>query len=145
MRDLFNSLDVAQVLDPVNVTADKISDRGADLKGYEGALAVVAVGVTGDTLDGSNFISLELEESEDDSTFTDVAVEDMIGGVQGSSGQFALINAAAEDDTAYAVGYIGTKRYIHVVVNVTGTHTNGTPVGAVVVRGHKRHKVGPAV
>ena len=39
--------------------------------------------------------------------------------------------AAAEDDASYAIGYNGAKRYVRVACTKTGTHTNGTPIGAV--------------
>lgn len=133
-RDLEARLDVTASLAPLVRTADA-NGTGVDLRGYDGALVVAHVGAEGDTLSGSVLISLELEESDDDSTYTDVAAGDMLGGVGGSSGQFALIDDNAEAPAVHKIGYIGSKRYIRVVYNVTGTHTTGTPASAVIVRG----------
>lgn len=146
MRDLHNNIGLVRVLDPAVRNADvNGGDADVDLQGYNACQMVVVVGQSADTLNGSNTISLELEESDDDSTYTDVAAADMLGGVGGSSGQFALIDDPAEDDLVYSVGYIGDKRYVRLVVNFSGTHGTGTPIGAVAVVGHGRHKVGPAV
>ena len=34
---------------------------------------------------------------------------------------------------------VGNKQYIRVVLAKTGTHSNGTPIGAMVVKSHARH------
>ena len=50
--------------------------------------------------------------------------------------------ANGNPDTAgeiYRVGYVGGKRYVRVVLAKTGTHSNGTPLGAMIVRGHARN------
>lgn len=146
MRDLHNNLGIVRVLDPAVRNSDvNGGDADVDLQGYNGCEMIVVVGLSADTLNGSNTISLELEESDDDSTYTDVAAADMLGGNAGGTGQFALIDDAAEDDAVYSVGYIGDKRYVRLVVNFSGTHSTGTPIGACAVVGHGRHKVGQAV
>lgn len=145
MRDLHNNLSVVRVLDAATITADGAGDADVDLQGYNGCEMIVVVGASGDTLSGSVKISLELEESDDDTTYTDVADADILGATGAGSGQFALIDDPSEDDTVYSAGYIGDKRYLRLIVNVTGTHTNGTPIGACAIRGHGRHKVGKAV
>lgn len=140
MKDLKNLIEVAQSIetDLVAATVDADGD-GVDLQGFESATVLAAVGTSNDTLSGSVKIELELEESDDDSAYTDVADADMIGAVDGTNdGCFAVIDAAGEDNRAYTCGYIGSKRYIRVVVNVTGTHTSGTPIGAFVIKGHSR-------
>lgn len=133
-RDLEARLDAVASLVPANRTADA-NGTGVDLRGYDGALVIASIGAEGDTLSGSVSISVELEESDDDSTFTDVAAADILGGNGGSSGQFALIDDNAEAPAVHKVAYIGNKRYIRAVWNVTGTHTVGTPGEVVVVRG----------
>lgn len=134
MRDLEARLDVVTSLAPLNRTADA-NGTGADLKGYDGALVIAQVGAEGDTLSATVSIAFELEESDDDSTYTDVAAADQRGGTGGANGQFALIDDPAEAPAVHKIGYIGAKRYIRVVDNRTGTHTTGTPTSAVVVRG----------
>ena len=49
-----------------------------------------------------------------------------------------MIDAAAEDDAVYTCQYIGSKRYIRPVINVTGL-TNGTPIGAIGIAFDKKY------
>lgn len=139
-RDISKNLKVTQVLDPDTVKTDA-NGTAVDMQGYDSVMFAAAVGASGDTLSGSVKIELELEESDDNSTFTDVADDDILDAVEGSNdGCFAVIDDAAEDDAVYKVGYRGTKRYVRPVVNVTGTHTNGTPIGIIAVQGNAHHK-----
>lgn len=147
MRDLHNNVDVVRLLDAVLTapTIDRDGDVDVDTRGYNSCEIVVSVGVSGDTLAAGLNVSLELEDSEDDSTYSDVADAQLLGATGGGSGQFALINDPAEDATVYRVGYVGGKRYVRLKVNVTGTHTNGIPIAAVALLGRERHTGGPAV
>jgi len=61
---------------------------------------------------------------------TDVVLPD--GAALGASGVFATVDAAAEDDAQYRVGYVGVKRYIRVVATAANTPGN-TPITVVVV------------
>lgn len=113
---------------------------GVDISDYEGANVVAVLGDSGATLSGTNFISLELEESDDDSVYTNVADADMIGATGGGSGQFGLVNAPTEDLGVLSVGYRGTKPYIRGVANFEGTHGVGTPLTIIVERFWARHE-----
>lgn len=140
LRELLKDTSLAQSLAAAVRTADA-NGTGVDLKGYESALVLALVGPEGDTPSGSVTISLELEESDDDSTYTDVAAADMLvesPAIAGANGQFLLVDDAAEAPIAVAVAYLGKKRYLRVVDNRTGTHTNGTLTWAGVLRGHPR-------
>ena len=126
--DLYNNLTVEQCITAEVLTADA-DGAGIDLQGYEGCLFVANVGVSGDTLSGAVIIELELEESDDDSTYTDVADADMIGAVAGTNdGCWAFIDDPAEDDVVVKAQYLGKLQFVRAVVNVTGTHSNGTPI-----------------
>lgn len=126
---------ITQLLDPATVTTDQNS-ASIDLKDYGTGTIVVSVGESGDTLSGSVKIELELEESDDNSSFTDCADTVLSSYVAGTNdGCFAVIDAAAEDDAVYTVSYLGGSRYVRAVVNVTGTHTNGTPIAVIGLRG----------
>ena len=110
-----------------------------DLQGYNGALIIGVMGAEGVTLSGTDKIELELEESADDSTWTDVADADLLGYVDGTNdGCFAVADADAEIPAIFKASYVGTKRYVRVVVNFSGTHGTGTPIAAFVIGGHKR-------
>lgn len=135
-HNLYDSVSVVAALVP-NVVNDDTDGLGTavDLQGYETALVIVNVGISGDTLSGSVFHSFSLQESDaSGSGFADVAA----AGIEGSA-QPTVIDDAAEDPAVIVWGYKGAKRYLKVVDNTTGTHTVGTPVGAVVVKGRPRH------
>lgn len=135
IRDFENNLKHTQVLDPAAVTAD-VNCASVDLLGYGSCAFYVLVGESGDTLSESVKIELEIEDSDDNSTFADAADTDITNTVSGTNdGCFAVIDAAAEDDAVYMTEYRGSSRYARVVVNVTGTHSNGTPIGVLAVRG----------
>lgn len=137
-KDLLNELEVTQVMDPAVVTAD-VNCAGVDLQGYHSVMFTVNVGESGDTLSESVYIEAEVEESDDNSTFTDAADSDVLGAVDGTNdGCFMFVDAAAEDDAVFKCQYVGTKRYARVVINVTGTHTNGTPISVTAIRGGKQ-------
>lgn len=125
-----------QTLNPDTYTADNDGqDATVDLQNFGSALIVACVGESGDTLSGSVKIELEVEESDDDTTFTDVADADLTTVVSGTNtGTYAVIDDAAEDDAVYVTSYKGSSRYIGTPVNLTGTHTNGTPIGIAVLR-----------
>ena len=133
MRDVKNLSKPVSSLDPANRTADA-DGTGVDLQGFEGALIVGQVGAEGDTLGASDDINLEVEESDDDSTYTDVADADLIGSVTGANtGTFAHVDDNAEAPGIFYAAYIGIKRYVRVVDNRTGTHSTGTPTSATVI------------
>ncbi|KKL92502.1 hypothetical protein LCGC14_1884040 [marine sediment metagenome] len=135
-RDIYSNLNLTQLLDPVVVTADANSGS-VDTRGYDSVMLLANIGLSGDVLSGAVFIELEVEDSPDNSVWTDAADADLTNSVTGTNtGTFALIDAPAEDELRYIVGYKGDKRYVRVVVNVTGTHTNGTPMAVSAVQGH---------
>lgn len=129
MRDLYHNVLVSQHLNPVVATTTKTS-TAIDLQGYNGASVVFAVGQAADTLSGSVYWTLKLQHSDDDSTYTDLAAGDL-----NSSSLTLVINSSSLDRTAYSFGYQGAKRYLKAVATPTGTHTNGTPIGIIALRG----------
>lgn len=140
-KDIGSWLKLTTLLAPVVKNSDT-DCTAVDLAGYEGVDLCVTMGDSADTLNGTNKISLELEESDDNLSFTDVDDDDMIGldeaGGSGTSGQFALVDAPTEDSVIYRIGYRGTKRYVRVVLNFSGTHSTGTPIGVFALLGAPR-------
>lgn len=129
MRDLYHNVLVSQHLNPVVSTTVKTS-TAIDLQGYNAANIVFAVGQAADTLSGSVYWTLKLQHSDDDSTYTDLAITDL-----NSLSLAVVVNSVATDKTAYSFGYQGAKRYLKAVATPTGTHTLGTPIGVVALRG----------
>lgn len=139
MQDLANSLKVLNTINPVVGTSDA-NGTGIDLQGYESAMAVVPTGIEGDTLSSTVKIDFKLEHSDDNSTFVAVGDNTLVtdGGVD-SDGIFSTLDANAETPQISTIGYIGGKRYLRVVADFTGTHSNGTPIAAQIVLGTPRH------
>ena len=143
MKDLSNNISPAVSLAAAVRTA-AANGTGVDLQGYESATVLVDVGAEGDTLSSSVHFEVSLEESDDNSTFTDVAQASIIDGTIASGGIFLKLDGTTGGDPdstggIFRVGYVGNKRYIRVVIAKTGTHSTGTPIGAMVVRGSARH------
>ena len=143
MKDLSNNINPAVSL-AAAVRSAAANGTGVDLQGYESATVLVDVGAEGDTLSSSVYFELSLEESDDNSTFTDVAQADIVDGTIASGGIFLKLDGTTggDPDSAggiFRVGYVGNKRYLRVVIAKTGTHSNGTPLGAMIVRGSARH------
>ena len=142
MKDLSNNISpVVSIINAVKTAAG--NGTGVDLQGYESATVLVDVGAEGDTLSGSVYFEVSLEHSDDNSTYTDCAQADIIDGTIAAGGIFLKLDGTTggNPDTAggiFRVGYVGGKRYVRVVLAKTGTHSNGTPLGAMVVKGHAR-------
>lgn len=123
MQDLYNEISVAQSLPPAARTASA-TGTAVDLANFDAAVVVVE---TGTVSDGTH--TIEIQESADNSTFA--AVDDAeLQGTEPAIGP-------ADDNKVYEIGYLGTKRYIRVAVNVAGATTGGV-YAAHVVRGRAR-------
>lgn len=135
-RDISNRTVAVATQVPAVVTADA-NGTGVDLQGFESAMVVVNSGVEGDTLSSSVKFDFILEDSDDDSTYTAVTSSTSVTeGSVDSSGIFLTLDANGETPQISQIGYIGGKRYIRCKIDATGTHSNGTPIGVVVVKGN---------
>lgn len=94
---------------------------GVDLQGFDAATVCITTGVI---TDGTHTISLQ--ESDDNSTFTNVVAADLLGT--------APAIATTDDNVVFRFGYIGNKRYVRVVTTVASATTGGI-YDAVVIRG----------
>ena len=145
MKDLSNNINPAvSIINAVKTAAG--NGTGVDLQGYESATVLVDVGAEGDTLSGSVYFEVSLEHSDDNSTYSDCAQADIIDGTIAAGGIFLKLDGTTggDPDTAggiFRIGYVGGKRYVRVVLAKTGTHSNGTPLGAMIVRGPARNSV----
>lgn len=139
LRSLYEGINFTNIKAPI-LDAPTIDEDHAsvDVQGYDSLVFIVGVGISGDSLSGSVMLEFEMEDSPDDSVWTDAVDGDVQGSIAGatSTGTFAVVDDAAEDDTVYAGGYIGPERYARVVTNATGTHTNGTELSIAAIQGH---------
>ena len=131
---LYSDNKISQLIDPATLTADTDSSS-VDMKGYNEVMFIVNCGESGDTLSSSLKWEFEVEESTDDSTFTDVADADLVNYVAGTNdGCFAVVDAAAEDDAAYYTAYRGASRYVRVVANAVGSVSSGMPISVTAIQ-----------
>lgn len=97
----------------------------AALAGYESALILVDLGVFAGTTPTA---TVQIEESDDNVTFTAVAATDLHGGVLP-----AITPASANQ--LYARGYRGNKKHIRVALTAIAGAGASLPLSAVIVRG----------
>ncbi len=131
IKDFASNIDDNASLLAQTLTADGTSSS-IDMQQYRNCAMLFVIGNSGDTLSGSVFMELEIQVSDDNSTFTaapDVDVKNTVTGT--NTGTVALINAPTEDSLTVWGEYTGSSRYVRAVVNLTGTHSNGTPVSVV--------------
>lgn len=117
-RDIHNEFSVVNSLATVGNRNASANGSGVDLAGYRAAALVISVGAI---TDGTH--TPKLQESDDNSTFTDVAAADL-------SGTLAALTASTNQE----VSYLGSKRYVRAVMTVAGATTGGMYT-AVIIRG----------
>ncbi len=130
IRDTATEALPAHSLAPAVRTNGTVNGSGVDLQGYEASFALVHFGAW---TDGTH--TPKLQESDDNSSFTDVAAGDQLG-------TFTAVASAPGANTIQKVAYRGAKRYIRVVMTTSGA-TTGAASGASIVRGRSR-RVGTA-
>lgn len=109
---------------------------GVDSQGFSAVTHVVNVGAPGITFSTSNKVDIELEDSDDNSSFSNVTANtSVVGGTVDSNGVWQTIDADGDCNAVYAIGYTGGKRYSRVVLNFSGTHGTGTIFGVTGVKG----------
>jgi len=108
----------------VNGTAVNLWTHSVGRQKFGGAMVLVQ---TGTITDGTH--TVEVQESDDNSSFTAVAD----GDIQGSEPAIGSSN----DNVIYEIGYRGTKQYLRVSVTTSGATTGGT-FGAVLLLGQPR-------
>lgn len=116
--DLVNVIGVSTSLAPAARTTSA-NGTGVSLAGFN---SVAIVFIVGAITDGTH--TPKIQESDDNSTYTDVAAGDLIGSV-----------AALAANTNQKVGYIGSKAYVRAVSTITGSPSTGGVYSAAVVRG----------
>lgn len=136
MKDMHSDLSLASAIDAATLTADS-TPTAIDLRGFDGAAIVLAIGAGGITFSGTNKIEFKLTHSEDDAVYEPVTDGDVLGVDKISTGGVikALVAAHAEAGV-YRFGYVGGKRYLKLLAAFSGTHGTGTPIAGVVIRGH---------
>ena len=140
--DFFNGIKPELLTVPANKTATVTSSE-CDLTGYDGASFLVLFGTSGDALGAALYWSCKLQESDTSgSGFTDVAADGIVGS---TANAFGVVNAAADDDAVYGLGYKGKDKIVRVVVTATGVHAAGTIIGILALKKPMTEPDGPTV
>src|SRR5436305_2009976 len=101
---LYPNLGAASLLVPAVRDADTNS-TGMDMCDSESGAMLVHIGASADTLSGTNKIELEMQESDDDSTYTAVANADVTNYVTGTNvGTAKVVLSNATSSQAYLMG-----------------------------------------
>lgn len=123
MSDIKSNIKVMPSIAPASLAA-AANGSGVDLRGFGSACVEFNAGAIGGTTPSFTF---EVQESDDNATFTAVAAAEL----QGSAPVVTTTNAGVT-----VVGYLGAKRYIRAVAKtVTGTSPT-LLCAASVVMGH---------
>lgn len=138
MRDIDSKLAFVYGVNKTITTAGGAEEVEIDRQGFEALELSVSFGASGDTLSGAVYWTVKLEHSDDDGSgsaaaYSDVAEKDVLGATP-ASGIVVTVDAAAEDEAQYNLGYIGGKRHVKATVTPVGTHTNGTPISVIAVK-----------
>jgi len=130
LRDFTSQSEVVESIRAQNATGG-VNGETVDMRGADSVLFAVTVGAINGS---SGDAAVTLEESDDDSNWSAVSDDEIIGSEP----------EALSADTAYQFGYIGGSRYVRAVFALGGE--TDVDVAALAVRGHlHREPVGQTV
>ena len=135
IRDLASNLSSLPSIGAQTRTTDLNGD-GVDLRGFDSAMVLLAIGIGGITFDGTNRLEFVLQHSDDNSAWAAVAQADVVGATVTGAGIIRALTAAKAAADVQEIGYVGGRRFIRVVADFSGTHATGTPMAATIVRGN---------
>ena len=129
---------VVTCIDPIvgNNTAEGTA-VAVDIRFFEAITMIAQLGASLDTLSGSVYVTVSFQHCAVTTagSFVNIPDADLHGGAND-----VLVDAAAEDEIIIKRDYTGALRYVRVLITFTGTHTNGFPLSACVVKGLARHQ-----
>jgi hypothetical protein len=136
MKDIHSDLAAVVAIGNATLSADN-TPAAIDLKGYNAAEILLAIGIGGITFDATNKVEFKLTHSDDNSNYVAVAAADVLGVASvGTGGIIKALTAAHAAAAAYRFGYVGAKRYLKLLADFSGTHGSGTPIAAIVLKGY---------
>lgn len=137
MRDMHSHMEIDEAIAPAVLDADN-TEATVDRDGFESLTYVITTGAGGITFDATNKIEFKLTHSDDDTTYTAVDIDDVLGAEGDAVGAGGIVLTFDEARTAdsYKIGYIGGKRYTQLLADFSGTHGTGTAMAAVAIKAH---------
>ncbi len=141
--NLHSSTDVVTMLVPLIRTADAVpaDGSGCDTADCDAVELIFLIGTNADTYSSTDKLELEVQESDTDvdGNYTAVANADLTNYVTGTNvGTIKVLTANSDCSQSYSVGYRGSKRYVRGRFNYSGTHSTGTSLALIAIRGRKR-------
>lgn len=122
MKDVQDVLSTPGVvlLEAASIAHSDTKSSWVDLAGYEGCAIVVAVGALTSVASGENVIPILYEhDTAADAGATAVAAAD----IQGPG--FSIVDSTSKDSCVQMAIYVGSKRYVGVNLDFTGTAVTG--------------------
>lgn len=139
LKDMHSEVHATPLLAAAAISADN-TQIWVDTRGYEAVEILLSIGVGGITFSGTNKVEYKLYESDasDGTGATLVADADIMGVTPGGTGILKSLTAAHSTAANYRFGYRGSKRYIGLLADFSGTHGTATPMAAsaVLMRPH---------
>jgi len=133
-KDISTSMSPVLALGPAVLDADN-TPAAIDMGNFGAALILLVIGIGGITFTATNKVEFKLTHSDDDSTYTAVAQADVKGVTVATGGIIKSLVAEHAAASLTKVGYHGGKKYLKLLADFGGTHSSGTPMSTVVVRG----------
>lgn len=118
MRSYVARIKIAQSIAPASYNA-ATNGTGVNLLGFDANVIEITTGVFGGAA------TAKIQDSPDNSTWTDVA-DSNLDGVTGNAAGFALTASSVKQ-----VGYLGLKQFVRVILTAS---TTGNLVSATVLR-----------
>lgn len=125
-RDLLRKTLVTPSLYPAVRTNGTGTGSAVDLRGFDAAVISVSFGAW---TDGTHAPSVQ--QSVDGTTYNACATTDL-------DGTLSAISGTASSNTVQSVGYIGSQRYVRVLMATTGA-TTGALSSSIVTAGYPRN------
>lgn len=135
MKDIHSDITVVSAIGAAVLDADN-TPAAIDLQGYNAAEIILAIGEGGITFTSTNKIEFKVTHSDDNSTYTDVTDDDILGVSSISDGIVKALTSAHATADVSRFGYVGGKRYLKILADFSGTHGTGTPISAIVIKGY---------
>lgn len=132
-KDLYNNMNIASLLDLSEVTADTNTDI-LDTAGIRSVVLFVVGDASG--IGGGEKIAFTVKHGDDPDDMTAVTSDDLLG---------AMSDVSSNGTFSRYCGYCGSKRYVQVLIDVTGTLAANVAVFAIVDHAYRAPVSPPAV
>lgn len=135
MRDLVHNVGLVPLIAPAVLATDSVP-AAVDLLGFNSAAIAIHVGAAGIAFTGTNRIDFVLTHSDDNVNFVPVEAADVQNADVLAGGIIATLRTTQSGPTIMKVGYVGDRRYLKLLADFSGTHSTGTAIAALLIKGN---------